>query len=100
MFFVWLSIQWNHPFTDNSYFSDGSCIGSCIEDISNHLLPHLSLHPWMHNCSSDTILKVIEKLTTNNITYTSNPGKNYNFNATKEVNALLLDTLFIRQLDT
>ena len=77
------------------------CGGNCIEDISNHLLSHLSLHPLLRTCSSDTILRAINELTTDNITYTSVTGKSYDFNAAEKVNSLLLDTLLsTRQLDT
>ena len=77
------------------------CGGNCIEDISNHLLSHLSLHPLLRTCSSDTILRAINELTTDNITYTSVTGKSYDFNAAEKVNSLLLDTLlYTRQLDT
>ena len=31
--------------------------GSCIEDVSSHLMRHLSLHPYYSTCSSDTILR-------------------------------------------
>ena len=47
------------------------CGGSCIEDISTHLMPHLSLHPKLKTCSADTILRAIKELTTDNITYSS-----------------------------
>jgi hypothetical protein len=47
------------------------CGGNCIEDISNHLLSHLSLHPSLRTCSSDTILRAIDELKTDNITYES-----------------------------
>lgn len=71
------------------YFSGGNY----MEDISNHLLPHLRLHPSLRTCSSDTILRTIKELTTDNITYTSDSGKNYDFNAAEKANSLLLDTL-------
>ena len=41
------------------------CGGNCIEDISNHLLSHLSLHPSLR------ILRAIDELKTDNITYES-----------------------------
>ena len=31
------------------------CGGSCIEDVTTHLMNHLSLHPTLRTCSSDTI---------------------------------------------
>ena len=43
------------------------CGGSCIEDVSTHLMKHLSLHPRLRICSADTILRAIEELTCKNI---------------------------------
>ena len=43
------------------------CGGSCIEDVTTHLMPHLSLHPTLRTCSSDTILRAIKELTQENI---------------------------------
>ena len=34
------------------------CGGDCVEDVTSHLMPHLSLHPTLRTCSSDTILLV------------------------------------------
>ena len=31
------------------------CGGSCVEDISTHLMSHLSFHPVLRSCSTDTI---------------------------------------------
>ena len=47
------------------------CGGSCIEDVTTHLMNHLSLHPTLRTCSSDTILRAIKELTKENISYTS-----------------------------
>ena len=75
------------------------CGGSCIEDVTKHLLPTLSLHPTLRTCSSDTILRAIEELTEDNITYVSDAGKAYDFNATEKLNGLLLNALLsTRQL--
>ena len=52
------------------------CGGSCIEDVTTHLMNHLSLHPTLRTCSSDTILRAIKELTKENISYTSDAGKN------------------------
>ena len=43
------------------------CGGSCIEDVTTHLMNHLSLHPTIRTCSSDTILRAIKELTQENI---------------------------------
>ena len=42
------------------------CGGSCIEDVTTHLMKHLSLHPTLRTCSADTILRAIEELTCKN----------------------------------
>ena len=69
------------------------CGGSCIEDITNHLMPYVSQHPKLRTCSSDTILRAIEELTEDNITYTSDSGKSYDFNKAEKLNDLLLNAL-------
>ena len=69
------------------------CGGSCIEDVTKHLLATLSLHPTLRTCSSDTILRAIEELTEDNITYVSDEGKSYDFNAAEKLNGLLLNAL-------
>lgn len=69
------------------------CGGSCIEDVSTHLLKHLSLHPKLRTCSSDTILRAIEELTCENTTYTSDSGKSYDFNIADNMNKLLVNAL-------
>ncbi len=39
------------------------CAGSCVEDVTTHLMRHLSLHPSLRTCSADIILRAIEELT-------------------------------------
>ena len=65
------------------------CGGSCIEDVSAHLMKHLSLHPELRTCSADTILRAIEELTCENTTYTSDSGKSYDFNIADNMNSIL-----------
>ena len=69
------------------------CGGSCIEDVSTHLMKHLSLHPRLRTCSADTILRAIEELTCKNTTYTSDLGKSYDFNIAENMNRLLIHAL-------
>ena len=70
------------------------CGGSCIEDVSTHLMSHLSCHPQLKTCSSDTILRAIKELTTCNTTYTSTvSGKSYDFNTADTMNELLVRSL-------
>ena len=45
------------------------CGGSCMEDVTTHLIYHLSLHPTLRTCSADTILRAIKELTQDNISY-------------------------------
>ena len=69
------------------------CGGSCIEDVSTHLMKHLSLHPRLRTCSADTILRAIEELTCKNTTYTSDLGKSYDFNIAENMNRQLIHAL-------
>ena len=70
------------------------CGGSCIEDVSTHLMRHLSSHPRIRTCSADTILRAIKELTVSNITYTSPvSGKSYDFNTSDKMNELLVKSL-------
>lgn len=70
------------------------CGGSCIEDVSTHLMRHLSSHPRISTCSADTILRAIKELTVSNITYTSPvSGKSYDFNTSDKMNELLVKSL-------
>ena len=39
------------------------CGGSCVADVTSHPMRHLSHHPTLRTCSSDTILRAIEELT-------------------------------------
>ena len=69
------------------------CGGDCVEDVTSHLMPHLSLHPTLRTCSSDTILRGISDLATANTTYTSDTGKSYDFNTATKLNSLLVNVL-------
>ena len=69
------------------------CGGSCVEDVTSHLMRHLSCHPMLRTCSSDTILRAIRELTQDNISYTSDQGKTYDFNTADKLNALLIKAL-------
>ncbi len=51
------------------------------------------MYPTLRTCSSDTILRSIEKLTEGNITYVSDQGHPYEFNSAKKLNTLLLNAL-------
>ena len=65
------------------------CCGDSVEDVTSHLMPHLSLHPTLRTCSSDTILRGISELSCANTTYTSDTGKVYDFNTADKINTLL-----------
>ena len=64
------------------------------QDVTTHLTNHLSLHPTLRTCSSDTILRAIKELTQENVSYTSDTGKNYDFNTADTLNTLLLNCMF------
>ena len=69
------------------------CGGDCVENVTSLLMPHLSLHPTLRTCSSDTILRGISELATANTTYISDAGKSYDFNTAPKLNRLLVKTL-------
>ena len=62
------------------------CGGDCVEDVTSHLMSHLSLHPTLRTCSSDTILRGISELSTANTTYVSETGRSYDFNTATKLN--------------
>ena len=61
------------------------CGGSCIEDVTTHLMNHLSLHPTLRTCSSDTIALiklyffVVEPQVAKNATSPTNANMFMNF---------------------
>ena len=67
------------------------CRGDCVEDVTSHLMGHLSLHPTLRTCSSDTILRGISELSCANTTYTSDSGKSYDFNTATKLNSLSIN---------
>ena len=89
------SKQYGYQYSEiiRSLMSVYFCGGSCIEDVTTHLMYHLSLHPTLRTCSSDTILRAIKELTQEHISYTSDTGKNYDFNTADTLNTLLLNCL-------
>ena len=71
------------------YFSGGSY----VEDVTSQRMRHRSYHAMLRKCSSDTILRAIKELTQENISYTSDKGKTYDFNTADKLNALLIKAL-------
>ena len=69
------------------------CGGSCAGEVTTHLAGHLSLHPTLRTSSADTILRAINELSQENISYTSDVGKPYDFNTADTLNILLLNCL-------
>ena len=69
------------------------CGGNCVEDVTSHLMPHLSLHPTLRTCSSDTILRCISELAIANTTNASDKGMSYDFNTATRLNGLLVKAL-------
>ncbi len=69
------------------------CGGSCVEDVSSHLMETLCLHPHLRTCRADTILRAIRELTTPNQSYRSDSGKSYDFNVASDLNNLLVNAL-------
>ena len=68
-------------------FSVYFCGGDCMEDINLFLRDALSDRPGTRIPSSDTVLRAIEELTTENVTYMApKSGKSYDFNTAKKLN--------------
>lgn len=68
------------------------CNGDTVEDV-NVLKPHLTLAPHNEVPSSDTVLRGISELSTDNVTYEAKSGKSYDFNTAKKLNELLQKSL-------
>ena len=64
------------------------------KDVTTHLMNHLSLLPTLRTCSSDTILRAMKELTQENISYTSDMDKTYDFNTADTLKTLLLNCIF------
>ena len=69
------------------------CGDSYAEDVTTHLMRHLSLHPSLHTCSTDIILRASEELTCENTTYQSASSRVYDFNTADKMNRLLVNAL-------
>ena len=86
---VWLSIQRNQPSLVSVYF----CGDSCIADVTTPLMYHLSPHPTPRTSSAAPTLRAIKELTQDNISYTSDTGKTYDFNTADKLNTLFPNCL-------
>ena len=71
------------------------CGGSCVEDVTSHLMRHMFLHPSLRTCSADTILCAIEELTCEDTTYQSAFGGACDFNTADKMNSLLVNALLV-----
>lgn len=71
------------------------CDGSCVKDVTTRLMKHFSLHPTLRTCSADTILRAVKELAQENISYTSDTGKAYDFNTADTLNEFLVNSLFL-----
>ena len=70
------------------------CGGDCMEDINLYLRDALADRPGTRIPSSDTVLRSIEELATDNVTYTApKSGKSYDFNTAEKLNRLLVELL-------
>ncbi len=77
-----------------SIFALFLCGGDVTEDINLFLRSELSDRPNTRVPSSDTVLRAIEELASENVTYTAkNSGKTYDFNTAEKLNRLLVELL-------
>jgi len=67
--------------------------GGVIEDISTHLGEHLKMIPNNNVPSPDTVLRAIKELSTENTSFKSNSGIDYDFNINPRLNSLNIKVL-------
>ena len=75
-------------------FSVFCCGGDCMEDLNLYLKDVLTERPHTRVPSADTVLRGIEELATENISYTAEKtGNVYDFNTAERLNQLLIKLL-------
>ena len=75
-------------------FSVFCCGGDCMEDLNLYLKDVLTERPHTRVPSADTVLRGIEELATENISYTvEKTGNVYDFNTAEKLNQLLIKLL-------
>ena len=75
-------------------FSVFCCGGDCMEDLNLYLKDVLTERPHTRVPSADTVLRGIEELATENISYTAEKtGNVYDFNTAEKLNQLLVKLL-------
>ena len=75
-------------------FSVFYCGGGCMEDLNLYLKDVLTERPHTRVPSADTVLRGIEELATENISYTAEKtGNAYDFNTAEKLNQLLIKLL-------
>ena len=75
-------------------FSVFCCGGDCMEDLNLYLKEVLTERPHTRVPSADTVLRGIEELATENISYTAEKtGNVYDFNTAERLNQLLIKLL-------
>ena len=75
-------------------FSVFCCGGDCMEDLNLYLKDVLTERPHTRFPSADTVLRGIEELATENISYTAEKtGNVYDFNTAEKLNQLLIKLL-------
>ena len=75
-----------------SLFANYLCGGDCVEDVMD-IKQFWDKREGIRVCSSDVILRTLRRLSCENVCYTSDSGKSYDFNAAEKMNSLLLKCL-------
>ncbi len=78
-----------------NWFQVFYCGGDCAEDIQTHLKAALSSCPDNKVASSDTLLRLLKELATENTLITSSEGNVYNFNINLKLNRLNIKSLLL-----
>lgn len=69
------------------------CGGDCAEDLNEHLHDYLQTAPGAKTANSDTVLRVLKSLKTDNETVVSSTGKTYETNRHNALNKLNINIL-------
>jgi len=86
---------YSHSEIFSTWFNIFFCGGECAEDAQIHLRRTLEQIPHNKVCSSDTMLRELKSLATENTKTVSSSGKTYLFNINEKMNRLNIKSLLL-----
>jgi hypothetical protein len=90
-----IGAKYSHSEIFRNWFEVFFCGGECAEDIQVHLRETLEQIPDNRVSSSDTMLREVKNLATNNTEVVSSSGKTYQFNINEKMNRLNIKSLLL-----